>query len=152
MLCGINEVHIKILCENEFNGGFGYSLNEVAEMTLDQVIFLFVQGTSKKKSMSVESAASMADKDGLIKGVDSKGKDIKLPWLGKSLAKRIQDGEIAFDMEGNRVPVKKEESKPLTQKEQEQITRQQNRERRAKERKDRSRRRELEKMVKEHKE
>jgi len=68
-------------------------------MSLDQIIFHLVdrkQMSTRQKEMPAENvAASLADKDGLVKVRTSDGKLIKVPVAGKSLARRMIEAEEA---------------------------------------------------------
>ena len=116
-----------------FEGGFGFSPEVVAKMSLDTIIFLLTQSTKRKTTTQMPSGASLADEQGLVKGRDSEGKTIQLPWNGKSLAKRIKDGEVAFDEQGRKIEVPKKVETP--------------REARIRKRQEQQRRKELEKLI-----
>lgn len=95
LLCGIGPRHIRILCDNPWDGGRGYRPNDVGDMTLDQVFFLLcdrdnLRGMGKVRSKSAGIGSLPAPgKDGLIAGRDSKGNPIRLPVRGESLAARL---------------------------------------------------------------
>ena len=95
LLCGIGPKHIRVLCDNPWEGGRGYRPSDVADMTLDQIFFLLCErenlrggGKRRAKAMSVGSTP-LPGKDGLIAGRDSKGNPIRLPVKGESLASRL---------------------------------------------------------------
>lgn len=95
LLCGLGPIHIRLLCDNPWDGGRGYKPSDVADMTLDQMFFLLCDRTnlrggkkSRVKSVSV-GAMPKPGKDGLIAGRDSKGNPIRLPVKGESLAARL---------------------------------------------------------------
>lgn len=151
MLFGITVKHLRLLCENSWNGGFNYTPEQVGMLTVDQVVRLLsplsdfgLQG--KRKKVNHEQAVALSDKDGFIKAKDAEGNGFRGRWFGKSLAQRIRDGEVhtedakdvVADLEKRRGielnPPKKEETP---------------RERRKRERNERIRRRELRKKIKE---
>lgn len=125
-MCGIGPAHIRRLCDNVFEGGFGFTPNEVGNMTLDQIFMLLADKrnlrSGKHRANKVQSfeAASYADKEGFIKGRDKDGKEIKAKIVGKSLVQRINEGEVAYDLEGNRIEPKPEKKKRLTRQEKKQ--------------------------------
>jgi hypothetical protein len=106
LLCGIGPAHIHRLCGNTFEGGLGFDPYTVGGLTLDMAFMLLAdrkylasgQGGSR---MASYAAAGYADKEGRIKGVDKAGKPFKAKVHGKSLARRIRDGEVILDANGN---------------------------------------------------
>jgi hypothetical protein len=109
LLCGIGPEHIKLLCENTFQGGLGYTLEYVGTMTLDQIIFMFTQSSKVKKTDNVITPA-MVGPDGEIKGRDAEGNPFVAKFGGKSLAQKIRGGEVIIDKDGKVVPA--EQPKP----------------------------------------
>lgn len=65
-------------------------------MSLDQVFFMLTQSSkpTRKRDISIESAAALAGPDGRVKGRAEDGTKFKATWHGKSLAQRIRDGEV----------------------------------------------------------
>lgn len=99
MLCGITAYHIRILCENTFEGGAGYTPNEVGDMTLDQVFMRLVErkaliSKDRSKSISALEAVSLADDDGTIKGRDKDGNLIVGRIAGVSKAKQLRLAQV----------------------------------------------------------
>ena len=100
---GINLYHIRVLCESQMEGGAGLTTQQVSEMTPDQIFFRltplkrFTQNQGLAKMETAIAAASIADKDGLLRGRDSDGLPIKARIGGQSLASRIakQEDEAA---------------------------------------------------------
>lgn len=120
LLCGLGPAHIRRLCDNTFEGGMGFSPRVVGDMTLDMAFMLLANkkhlrsGNARANTLYTAQVAALADAEGNIKGRSGDGKQIKAKVIGKSLAQRIQDGEIAFDADGNPVqpkPKPKPESK-----------------------------------------
>lgn len=95
LLCGLGPKHIRLLCDNPWEGGRGYRPNDVGDMTLDQIFFLLcdrdnLRGSKKSRVKSVNfGAAPKPGKDGLIAGRDAQGKPIRLAVKGESLAARL---------------------------------------------------------------
>lgn len=95
LLCGLGPKHIRLLCDNPWEGGRGYRPSDVGDMTLDQIFFLLcdrdnLRGSAKHRTKTVNSGAvPKPGKDGLIAGRDSTGKPIRLPVKGESLAARL---------------------------------------------------------------
>lgn len=100
LLCGIGPAHIHKLCANPFMGGLGFTPNQVADFTLDQIFMLLADEknlrSGLKRSVNVEAgeAAIYADDEGFIKGRDKDGNEIKARVFGKSLVQRIRDGGV----------------------------------------------------------
>ena len=95
LLCGLGPKHIRVLCDNPWEGGRGYRPSDVADMTLDQIFFLLCDrdnlrgvGRNRIKSTGVHSTPAPGS-DGLIAGRDSKGNPIRLPVKGESLVSRL---------------------------------------------------------------
>ena len=84
---------IRILCENTFEGGRGYTPNEVGDMTLDQFILCLIDKKNLNKGniqkMPVGGAASIA-KDGKVKIRTAQGDLIEVPLSkGGSVVSRL---------------------------------------------------------------
>lgn len=93
ILSGITAYHIRVLCENPFEGGGGYTPQEVGDMTLDQIFMRLadcevLKNRTKKKTSTLE-AIHLADKDGNIKGRDKDGNPIVGRIAGVSKAKQL---------------------------------------------------------------
>jgi hypothetical protein len=93
LLSGINAYHIRILTENEMNGGGGYTYDEVGRMTLDQVWHRLcdmdvlkkpIGGRTKKFGGISALNVLKPDKDGMVRGVSADGKPIMGRIGGKS--------------------------------------------------------------------
>ena len=101
MLCGIGVYEIRLLCDDPWVGGRGISLLEVIEMSLDQVFMLltdrkYLKSNDKRsKKLLPLAAASLADKNGYIKGRSSDGSPIKGRITGKSLARQLMEKQEA---------------------------------------------------------
>lgn len=76
-----------MLCENTFNGGYGYTLNQVADMTPDQICTMLCDAMMLKgkgqRTRSVKPWEIPRDKGGFAKGRAADGTPMKA---------RFQDG------------------------------------------------------------
>lgn len=94
-MCGIGPKHIRLLCNNSWEGGYQYTPNEVGDMTLDQVMLLLcdkdvLRSSKRTRVVSQQTLAAPAPgPDGLIAGRDAEGNPIRLPIKGESLASRL---------------------------------------------------------------
>ncbi len=92
LLGGIGPWHVRVLCDNPWEGGRGYTPKEVGDMTLDQVLMLFadrkilLNRKRRKDPLTVKP-----DKDGMIPGRDRDGKPIRGRVGGKSVARRLME-------------------------------------------------------------
>ena len=93
-----------MLCTNGFEGGYGYTPNQVGEMTLDQIFFLLcdkdvLRGSGKKRVVAYESMAVAGslpvDSKGFTAGRDKHGNPMRAKILGKSKAARILEAQQA---------------------------------------------------------
>lgn len=101
---GITAWHLRWLTNDGFNGGAGYTPNEVAEMTPDQIWFRLCDekflrnapGKGRTRSVSVEEVAVLS-KDGKLKGRAADGKLLTLPISidGKSVVQRLREKQQA---------------------------------------------------------
>ncbi len=97
-MCGIGPRQIRLLCNNVYLGGYGYTPNEVGDMTLDQIYMLITDekilrsSFSKVRSKSVKSVeVTSADKDGFAKGRADDGSIIRAKIGGKSKVAMIRE-------------------------------------------------------------
>lgn len=98
LLFGVSPHIIRMLCENAWNGGYGYTPRQVGEMTVDQIFMLLADKKCLRKKGSVRTsnipsmqAASFSDTDGLIKGRAADGTKIKGVVHGQSLASKLAE-------------------------------------------------------------
>lgn len=99
-MCGISVWHVRILCDNTWEGGRGYTPDQVSKMTLDNVLMLLTdrkilkakEGRRGKKIMPL-AASVMAGKDGMIKGRAADGSEIRGKITGKSKARQLMEAE-----------------------------------------------------------
>lgn len=120
LLFGITAWMLRALTENPFDGGGGFSIDQVAQMTPDQIYFRLcskdifrTRGSAAKGTvLPPMQAAAMADENGFIPGRDSKGNQIKLKmshegglshvqWLKKQAAEKEQAGKRRRRRRGN---------------------------------------------------
>jgi hypothetical protein len=89
-----------MLCENTFNGGGGYTPQEVGQMSLDQIWFrlcnieILKRGDAEPvKTVGAQGVSGLVtpDRDGYIKGRAEDGTPIKAKMSGKSLARMIRE-------------------------------------------------------------
>lgn len=97
---GLTAYHIRVLVESEWNGGGGYTLEDVGNMTLDQIWFRLCDANMLKREIGKRTekrepmAVSPSGDDGLVAGVVD-GEVRRLPIKGKSLARRLMEEEEA---------------------------------------------------------
>lgn len=92
---------LKILQLSPWEGGCGYTPQQISEMTPDQIYFCLCEkkvlrrGAKRTtKYTGIEMAAyANADKDGFIKGRDAKGRPMKAKIKGESVVQRIMREE-----------------------------------------------------------
>ena len=77
-------------------GGFGYTPQQAAELTLDQVFMLLVDKDNlRSSSYAIKSVSSLEamnlSKDGKIKGRTGDGKLIEAKVVGQSLCSRLNE-------------------------------------------------------------
>lgn len=96
LLYGITPYHVRILCESEWNGGYGMTPGEVGDLTLDQIFMLFARKKSLRRKGRVREdklhsmqATTLADDEGYIRGRAADGTKIRAKITGESLASRL---------------------------------------------------------------
>lgn len=95
---GIGPWHIRMLCENPFEGGRGYTPSEVGAMTLDQIYMLLCdkkmlrKGAKRLVSMGALEAVSKS-KDGTMKGRAADGTVFTAKVGGESVASQLIEAE-----------------------------------------------------------
>ena len=101
LLFGITTWHVRILCDNPWEGGAGYTPEQVYRMTIDQILMRLtdkklLEGKGKRgQAMLPMAAAALANKEGFIKGRAADGTPIKGRIAGKSLAKQLAEKAVA---------------------------------------------------------
>jgi len=104
LLGGVTAHYLRMLCENPWNGGGGYTPEQVGRMSLDQIWFRLcdievlkrkVGGRSEKMESSEVISMVKADEDGMIRGVAADGTSIRGRIRGKSLARELMEKEAA---------------------------------------------------------
>lgn len=98
--------HVRILCNNPFEGGLGYTPQQVGDLTLDEAFMLMTDKAVLRRSgklraapVAAMAAAALADKDGLIAGRDRDGNPIKGRVAGKSRARQLMEAKAAREAE-----------------------------------------------------
>ncbi len=104
MLGSITAHHLRMLCESGWEGGAGYTPQEVGQMTLDQIWFRLCDanilkrkpGGRTEKHGALQAAGMLKqDKDGMVKGRAADGTKIRGRIRGKSLARELMEKEAA---------------------------------------------------------
>lgn len=97
---GVTAYHLRMLTENPWNGGGGFTWEQVGRMTLDQIfgrlcemdILKYDVGKRVSVVRSLEAATSITpDADGMYKGRDQNGNLIKGRIQGRSKARMLMD-------------------------------------------------------------
>ncbi len=98
LLGGIGPWHVRVLCDNPWEGGRGYTPREIGDMTLDQVLMLL---TDRKlllnRKRRKDPLAVKPDKDGMIPGRAADGTPIRGRVTGKSKARRLMEAKERGD-------------------------------------------------------
>lgn len=102
LLGGIEAYHLRMLCENPWNGGAGYTPEQVGRMTLDQICFRLVDAKLLKRSgvhgsnMGPLEAVGRLKRgeDGLFRGRAADGTPIRGRIGGESKASMIRRKSI----------------------------------------------------------
>ena len=84
-MAGIAPYHIRILCDNPWDGGGGYTPKEVGDMTLDQIFMRMADRKKLRKkddvvrsvAMAPMNATKLVDDQGLIRGRAEDGTPIR---------------------------------------------------------------------------
>jgi len=99
LMGGVTAFQLRRLADNPWNGGGGYSFEDIANMTLDQIWsrlcdkdILKREIGERSKNMHSLSALAHSDKDGNVKGKSATGESIKMATKGKSKAAMLRDG------------------------------------------------------------
>ncbi len=99
LLCGITPYHVRALCDDAWNGGRGHRLKDVAEMTLDQVLFLLAdkkmltKNKDDQRTESVNPGTLKKGKDGKVAGRAADGTPIRGRVGGKSVVRQLMEKE-----------------------------------------------------------
>lgn len=98
-LCyGITPWHVRVLCDNPWEGGRGYTPREVGDMTIDEVLMLLCdrkQLLNRSKSMPSDNVRAFADEQGNVKGRAADGTPIVGRIAGKSVARQLMEAAAA---------------------------------------------------------
>jgi hypothetical protein len=107
---GINAWHLRMLCESPWEGGAGYTPQQVGQMTLDQIWFrlcdkeILKRDSGLQRGMTGLDALSTLkpDEDGMFKGRATDGTPMKAKIGGKSLARRLMEQQEKEEEEKER--------------------------------------------------
>jgi len=99
-LGGITAYQIRLLTDNPWNGGGGYSFEDVGNMTLDQIwsrlcninILKKPIGERSDKLKSLNAPAAIGNSSGVVKGVAADGNKLEMKTVGKSKTQMLRDG------------------------------------------------------------
>lgn len=114
---GLTIWHLRKLSDNPWDGGGGYTLMEVGQMTPDQIWTRLcpIRNLEKKVGDRIETMSSVAvagslksDKDGTIRGRAADGTAIKGKIMGKSRARQLMEAKAKEEIESRL----EQESKP----------------------------------------
>lgn len=106
-MCGLGPYHIRILCNNTFDGGMGYTPEQVGDMTLDQVFMLLcdkkiLRANTRHRIATVGSEMVPRRKDGKIRAVDRNGKPLNGIIAGQSRAQQLWEQQKKAEAENVR--------------------------------------------------
>lgn len=111
-MCGLSPYYIRMLCENTFNGGKGYSPHTVGDMTLDEAFMnltdpKYLRKEAKVRAVSVPAAAGAvrADEDGKVRGRAADGSPIRGIIRGKSKARQLMEAKASRENSGTAADV-----------------------------------------------
>lgn len=86
---------MRILCENPYNGGNGYTPKQVGELTPEQIIMLLMPQNKIKErhrqTVEAVQAAGLIDKDGFVRGRAIDGSEMKARIGGRHGHKALLD-------------------------------------------------------------
>lgn len=88
------------MTESHWNGGAGYTLEQVGQMTLDQIwsrlcdikVLQKDVGDRVEKMAGLNAVSQLSDDEGNMRGRSVQGEEIKLKKSGDSKAKMLRDG------------------------------------------------------------
>lgn len=94
---------VRALCEGGFEGIYGYTPQQVGDMTLDMISMLLANkkylrsrpGKRRTAKMSITEAMSLKQSGGYVMGRDEFGNPIKGRIQGKSFASQLMEQEQA---------------------------------------------------------
>ena len=103
LLGGLTAYHLRVLCESGWNGGAGYTPEQVGRMTLDQIWFRLCDMNVLKREVGertdeVSVTAAMGslkpDRRGRVRGRAADGTPIRRRLGGKSVARQLMEREV----------------------------------------------------------
>lgn len=96
---------MRVLIDHPWVGGKGRRLQDVANMTIDQVLFELTDRDNlrnRRREVTSLMVASLADRGGLVKGRDAEGKPMEARIVGRSLARRLAEEAAERKREKNK--------------------------------------------------
>lgn len=95
-MCGIAPWHIRVLTDNHWEGGAGYTTRQVRDMTLDEIFMRLAKrdnlrrrGKTRTSIVGSDAVLALVHDDGTIHGRDAHGNLIKGKVTGESVAARL---------------------------------------------------------------
>lgn len=108
LLGGVTAWHLRVLCENPWNGGGGYTPAEVGDMTLDQVWFRLCDVNLLKREVGERTEAMQTARaigelkpagDGTVAGRAADGTPIRGRMRGRSRARELMEQQQGVGQE-----------------------------------------------------
>ena len=99
LLGGVTANHLRMLCESGWEGGGGYTPEQVGRMTLDQIWFRLCDrellkrevGGRTEKMETLQALGSIKSEDGKVAGRDREGNPIRGVIRGRSVARQLME-------------------------------------------------------------
>lgn len=95
LMWGVGTREVRLLVDNPWEGGGGYTPYQVGRMTLDEIYMRLTDakilraGINNTRTARLPAYAVTTDKDGYVKGRDRHGNPIRAKIKGESLASRL---------------------------------------------------------------
>lgn len=97
LLYGIRPWHIRVLCDNPWDGGRGFTPEQVGRFTVDQVFMLLCDRDYLLRDRATmetsQAVAEIVQSDGTVKGRSADGKPIVGSIRGYSKARELMDAK-----------------------------------------------------------
>ena len=100
LLGGVSAIHLRMLMDNPWEGGGGFTPEQVGRFTIDQVWCRLCErdilkkdvGRRVQKMAGLNAASQISDEDGNLRARSAQGDEIKLKASGKSKAQMLREG------------------------------------------------------------